>query len=240
MALAWFDRLSPAECGLFCAELYVILNEKGFIREIVKQRPSGKKDSEKLLSFRVVLFGTEEMFLGIYARRNFYYDFAYRRADHLSPAVRDSLRLTQDLLNTSALWFVQGTFSPPPGSSAGSQAERIASLTIAQSEAIAVKNLRLLGQANVPQPDATVFMDYMGLFRQVLWGRPTTKDLKFLDDDVSIVIHEHLTVLRLGLVGADEGVSVWAPYEQLNDAQAAVVRTMKDILDTYAKAEPQE
>jgi len=83
-------------------------------------------------------------------------------------------------------------------------------------------------------------MDYMGLFRQVLWGRPNTKDLKFLDDDVSIVIHEHLTVLRLGLVGADEGVSVWAPYEPLNEAQAAVVRTMKDILDTYARAEPQD
>ena len=105
-------------------------------------------------------------------------------------------------------------------------------ITSDEVEQIAMINLRRLGLANVTQPLATLFLNKMGVVQHILWARPDSQQLQFMDDDIGLMVEDHLTVLRVALL--ETGVTMHAPFEELTPAQRAVTDRMRHVLQSFA------
>jgi hypothetical protein len=151
------------------------------------------------------------------------------------PTLRDDemTLLPGSARSAALLWFASGQIplrsnAPQPG-----QDWRYylapQELPPAVVERLAMENLRRLGNAQVPQAGATLFMDAAGQLQHVLWGRPDSAQLSFMDDEEEI-----LSVIRISLGDSGSNVEVAHPLGPLTAPQRQVLQSMRNILQAFA------
>jgi len=93
----------------------------------------------------------------------------------------------------------------------------------AQIERVAMANLKKLGDANIPQTSATLFLDCKGVIRVILYARPTSDSLGFVNEE-----DECYHVVRVEM--SEGTVSIEHPFGEPNEVQAGVARMMESVL----------
>jgi hypothetical protein len=96
-------------------------------------------------------------------------------------------------------------------------------------ERVAMANLKKLGDANIPQTAATLFVDPVGEIRVILYARPTSDSLGFVSDQDTFY-----HILRVEMHGGS--VHVEHPFDPPNAAQAAVARVMETVLQEACRS----
>jgi len=86
-----------------------------------------------------------------------------------------------------------------------------------------MSNLKKLGDANIPQTSATLFIDDSGVVKHILYARPCPDQLSFVSDD-----DHHVTVIRVLM--ENQTVVLDSPFEPLNAQQRIVIRLMQHVL----------
>jgi hypothetical protein len=245
-----FQNLFASETSLWMSVVYLICDSQGAVQRVSPRKI--RQAHRDMLQVRVVLLGPRDMFENTYAPRHFYFDFQKPSARSWTANQTQTLTLTQRLLNQKAAgWYGLGReqnakigahselpppyimhsrLSSPPGHDGESPRKQIcqpsalpAESPEAAAERIAMSNLKRLGDANIPQTSATLFLDDQGAISHILYARPDPDQLGFIGDDEA-----HFSLVRVRMEHTN--VYLEHPFEPLSKQQGAVVRLMQQVL----------
>lgn len=87
----------------------------------------------------------------------------------------------------------------------------------------------VVGDANIPQTSATLFIDDIGTVKHILYARPGPEQLSFVSDD-----DHHVTVIRVQM--ENQTVLLDHPFEPLNKQQQLVVKLMQQVLQDACRS----